>query len=88
MRKVRRIRAQYDTVARCSGVQRGALCGTERAMNRNSTEAELTTEVYEDYSELDDLGRCGEAEACIGEELMPDTERESISQVKTHRLGQ
>ncbi len=45
-------------------------------------EAELTTEAYEDYSSLDALGRCGEAEACIGEELMPTGERESISSVK------
>ncbi len=46
------------------------------------TEAELTTEAYETYSKLDSLGRCGEAEACIGEELMPTGERESISEVK------
>ena len=46
------------------------------------TEAEVTTEAYEDYSDLDALGRCGEAEACIGEELMPTGERESISSVK------
>lgn len=46
------------------------------------TASELTTEVYEEYSSLDSLGRCGTAEACIGEELMPTTERESISSVK------
>ena len=46
------------------------------------TEAEITTEAYEDYSDLDALDRCGEAEACIGEELMPTGERESISSVK------
>ena len=46
------------------------------------TEAELTTESYEEYSELDPLGRCGTAEACIGEELMPDEEREDISEVE------
>ena len=46
------------------------------------TEEELTTEAYEEYSELDELGRCGEAEACVGEELMPTDERESISEVK------
>ena len=45
------------------------------------TEEELTTESYEDYSSLDALGRCGEAEACIGEDLMPTEERESISVV-------
>ena len=44
--------------------------------------AELTTESYEEYSELDALGRCGEAEACIGVDLMPDEERGDISEVK------
>lgn len=46
------------------------------------TEAELTTESYEEYRELDPLGRCGTAEACIGEDLMPDEEREDISEVE------
>ena len=46
------------------------------------TKAELTTESYEEYSELDALGRCGEAEACIGVDLMPDEERGDISEVK------
>ena len=45
------------------------------------TEEELTTVSYEEYSKLDSLGRCGEAEACIGEDLMPEGERESISEV-------
>lgn len=42
---------------------------------------EMTSVSYEEYSDLDQLGRCGEAKACIGEELMPDEERESISSV-------
>ncbi len=46
------------------------------------TESELTTVSYEEYSELDSLGRCGTAEACIGEDLMPDEEREDISEVE------
>lgn len=46
------------------------------------SEEELTTAAYEEYSELDELGRCGEAKACVGEELMPTEERESISEVK------
>jgi len=37
---------------------------------------------YESYSELDWLGRCGVAEACVGRELMPTAPRESISSVK------
>ena len=45
------------------------------------TEEELTTRSYEEYSELDELGRCGAAEACIGKDLMPAEERESISSV-------
>ena len=40
------------------------------------------TDAYEFYSELDELGRCGYAIACIGRELMPTEERESIGQVK------
>lgn len=46
------------------------------------TEAELTIDSYEAYSELDALGRCGTAQACIGEDLMPDEERGDISSVK------
>ena len=42
---------------------------------------ELTAVAFEDYSELDELGRCGGAEACVGEETMPTEERESISEV-------
>ena len=43
---------------------------------------ELTTEAFEEYSELDELGRCGPAEACVGEETMPTEERGNISSVK------
>ncbi len=45
-------------------------------------EEELTTESFEEYSELDDLGRCGTAYANISEELMPTQERGPIGQVK------
>ena len=45
-------------------------------------EEEYTTEAFETYSALDGLGRCGTASACVGEELMPAGERESISSVK------
>lgn len=45
------------------------------------TQAELTTTAFEEYSPLDELGRCGTAEACVGEETMPTEERESISEV-------
>ena len=46
------------------------------------TEEEYTTGSYEYYSELDSLGRCGVAEACVGVDLMPTEERGSIGQVK------
>lgn len=43
---------------------------------------EMTTSSYEVYSPLDGLGRCGVASACVGVDLMPTEERESIGQVK------
>lgn len=46
------------------------------------TEEELDTNSYESYSELDTLGRCGIATACVGTDLMPTEERGSIGQVK------
>lgn len=46
------------------------------------TEEEYTTESYEYYSDLDELGRCGVTEACIGVDLMPTEERGDIGSVK------
>lgn len=46
------------------------------------TDDDITDESYEYYSPLDSLGRCGYAMACIGYDLMPTEDRESISQVK------
>lgn len=43
---------------------------------------ELTTKEYETYSQLDRLGRCGVAEACIGPALMPTEERGEIGMIK------
>lgn len=45
-------------------------------------EGDLTTDSYEYYSAMDDLGRCGYTMACIGTDLMPTEERQSISHVK------
>lgn len=45
-------------------------------------EREITTTAFESYSELDYLGRCGVALACIGQEIMPTEERGAIGQVK------
>lgn len=46
------------------------------------TEQEKTTDVFETYSELDTLGRCGTAYANICRELMPEEERGKIGMVK------
>lgn len=46
------------------------------------TDEDMTTESYEYYSPLDSLGRCGYAMACVGYDLMPTDDRESISSVK------
>ena len=43
---------------------------------------ELTAVSFEHYSDLDGLGRCGEAVASVGRDLMPDTDRGSIGSVK------
>ena len=54
------------------------------AVNANQPffeETDYTTEAFETYSELDDLGRCGPAWACVGTELMPTEDRGSISSV-------
>ena len=41
-----------------------------------------TRQSYEFYSQLDSLGRCGYTMACVGKDIMPTEERESISSVK------
>lgn len=43
---------------------------------------EITTSVFETYSELDNLGRCGVAYANICKEIMPTDKREDIGSVK------
>ena len=47
-------------------------------------EVPVSAEPFEDYSELDNLGRCGVAYACLGLETMPAAgeKRDSISSVK------
>lgn len=44
-------------------------------------ETDFTTESFEYYSDLDELGRCGVAYANIGQDLMPTGERGDISSV-------
>lgn len=45
-------------------------------------EEKAGTASWERYTELDLLGRCGPAEACIGQDLMPTEERGAIGMVK------
>lgn len=55
------------------------------AINGNEpyfTQAEITDEAYEMYSELDALGRCGVTCASVGPELMPTEDRGDIGSVK------
>lgn len=54
-------------------------------VNENEPEfvkEDLTSEAFEAYGELDELGRCTVAEASVGKELMPTEKRGSIGQVK------
>lgn len=46
------------------------------------TEEDMTTNAFEEYSDLDYLGRCQTAYACIGKELMPTEKRGKIGSVK------
>ncbi len=55
------------------------------AINRNVpkfNDEELKAQPFEAYSELDSLGRCGVAFACIGLSIMPTEERGAIGQAK------
>ena len=54
-------------------------------LNQNTpyfTQDEIVTDSYESYDDLDALGRCTQAMACIGKDLMPTEDRGSISSVK------
>lgn len=53
------------------------ICDNEPAFNQT----QMTTSSYETYGPLDLLGRCTAAEACIGPDLMPEEDRESIQDV-------
>ncbi len=62
-----------------------AFSGTPYAPLNNNIptfkDGEITTDSYEFYSDLDSLGRCGYVMACIGKDIMPTEDRESISSV-------
>ena len=54
------------------------------AINNNEpffSQADYTTQSFERYSELDDLGRCGAAFANVGQDIMPTEDRGDISSV-------
>lgn len=46
------------------------------------TDEERTTRSFEQYSELDELGRCGVCFANIGQDIMPTEERGEIGQIR------
>ncbi|MBU5463002.1 DNA/RNA non-specific endonuclease [Lachnoclostridium sp. MSJ-17] len=43
---------------------------------------ELTTDTFKEFSELDSLGRCGVAFACLGTDSLPTEERGEIGMIK------
>ena len=54
-------------------------------LNNNNplfSQDQINTDIFEEYSELDDFGRCGEAFANLCPELMPEEERGEIGYVK------
>lgn len=48
----------------------------------NFDEGSYTVTAFEEYGDLDSLGRCTVAYACIGTEIMPTEERGEIGQIK------
>ena len=46
------------------------------------TKEEIVTKSYENYSPLDELGRCGVAMACLGKDIMPTEERGEIGHIE------
>ena len=46
------------------------------------TDEDMTTDAFENYSDMDDLGRCGVAYANICKEIMPTEERGEIGMIK------
>lgn len=76
--------SEPDPICKQLGIP--AFSGTPFASVNNNqptfTESEITTEGYEFYSELDNLGRCGYAMACVGRETMPTEERGDIGSIK------
>jgi len=70
--------ADLSQIPDYTGSPYAVLNGNEPEFDDN----DFTTEAFEDYSELDDLGRCGVAYANICQELMPTEKRGDIGMVK------
>ena len=68
----------YSTVPEYSGDAYIAINGNVPYFSQS----EITTDSFEEFSELDALNRCGVVWSCIGQDLMPTEERGSISGVK------
>lgn len=68
----------YSEIPEYSGTPYIELNGNEPLF----TESDMTVRAFEEYSDLDFLGRCGVCFANVCRELMPTAERESISSVK------
>ena len=66
-----------------SGTQTdGAYIKVNGNVPRFSDEEKKTAAAFENYSDLDALGRCGVAFACVGKETMPTEERGPIGSIK------
>ena len=47
---------------------------------------DYTTSSFEYYADLDELGRCGTAYACVGTDIMPTEERGQIGRIKPSNI--
>lgn len=72
------VQAELDDISPFSGDAYIALNNNKPAFSKK----ERTTKVFERYSSLDSLGRCGVAYANICKKLMPDEQRKAIGPVK------
>ena len=80
------VESTVTTSANVLGLSASNYTGNSVAIVNNNTpyftDSEITTKSFEHYSDLDHLGRCGTATACIGTDIMPTEERGSIGQIK------
>lgn len=60
----------------------GTPCVVINDNNPDFSPSDLSTDSFEEYSELDSLGRCGPALANIGRDIMPTEKRGPIGQIK------